>query len=263
MPNAAHGFPLLGMIANRVRGVIAAEVWRHFSETFNNVVVRNGNFSVVVGDATPIAAGVFDNANLYIGLTVAPDAEMLPRQRLFPAPWAMQAGAAKTAISATTATTANQLLNNTATNLILNRGNNDNAALAISSSAATYGAGMTMANGRVARLLVNTGARRGAAVDLQTGEALEIVDVQGRQTAVLVAFHAANLDESLSPAMTRGRLNSIMIQLNDRLWSNHGRAIFEVVVHERERVHDLDGDRDIDCYVLRQIDRARDDLREP
>lgn len=117
-----------------------------YSEAFNNVVVRNGNFSVVVGDATAIPANLFDNANLYIGLTVAPDAEMLPRQRLFPVPWAMQADAAKTAISATTAETANQLLNNTATNLMLNRGSNDGAALAIISSAATYGAGMTMAN---------------------------------------------------------------------------------------------------------------------
>ena len=113
------------------------------SETFPNVVVRNGNFSVVVGDATALPAGLFDNANLYIGLTVAPDAEMLPRQRLFPVPWAMQADAAKSAVSAQTA---NQLLNNTATNLILNRGSNNGAALAISSSAASYGAGMTMAN---------------------------------------------------------------------------------------------------------------------
>ncbi|MEZ4866432.1 MAG: hypothetical protein R3C14_34255 [Caldilineaceae bacterium] len=116
------------------------------SETFTNVVVRNGNFGVVVGDAAALPAGLFDNANLYIGLTVAPDAEMLPRQRLFPVPWAMQADAAKTAISATTAETANQLLNNTATNLILNRGSNNGAALAISSSADTYGAGVTMAN---------------------------------------------------------------------------------------------------------------------
>jgi len=113
------------------------------SETFPNVVVRNGNFGVVVGDAATLAAGLFDNANLYIGLTVAPDAEMLPRQRLFPVPWAMQADAAKTAISAQTA---NQLLNNTATNLILNRGPDNNVALAINSSAASYGAGLTLAN---------------------------------------------------------------------------------------------------------------------
>ena len=71
---------------------------------------------------------------------------MLPRQRLFPVPWAMQAGAAKTAISATTATTADQLLNNTATNLILNRGADNNVALSITSSAASYGAGMTISN---------------------------------------------------------------------------------------------------------------------
>ncbi|MEZ4617693.1 MAG: hypothetical protein R2867_19565 [Caldilineaceae bacterium] len=116
------------------------------SETFANVVVRNGNFGVVVGDATALPAGLFDNANLYIGLTIAPDAEMLPRQRLFPVPWAMQADAAKTAVSATTAETASQLLNNTATNLILNRGSNNGAALAISSSADSYGAGITMAN---------------------------------------------------------------------------------------------------------------------
>lgn len=120
-----------------------------YSETFANVVVRNGIFSVVVGDAASIPANLFNNATLYIGLTVAPDSEMLPRQRLFPVPWAMQAGAAKTATTAdtaTTATTANQLLNNTATNLILNRGSNNGTALAISSSADTYGAGMTMAN---------------------------------------------------------------------------------------------------------------------
>lgn len=117
-----------------------------YSETFTNVAVRNGNFSVVVGDAATIPANLFDNANLYVGLTVAPDAEMLPRQRLFPVPWAMQADAAKTAISATTATTADQLLNNTATNLILNRGADNNAALSIISSAASYGAGMTISN---------------------------------------------------------------------------------------------------------------------
>jgi len=135
-------------IALNIYNVVTGGTALH-SETFTNVVVRNGNFSVVVGDATAIPANLFDNANLYIGLTVAPDAEMLPRQRLFPAPWAIQAGIANAAISATSATTAqtaNQLLNNTATNLILNRGSNDGAALAITSSAATYGSGLTIAN---------------------------------------------------------------------------------------------------------------------
>ncbi|MCC6628053.1 MAG: urea carboxylase-associated family protein [Chloroflexi bacterium] len=97
---------------------------------------------------------------------------------------------------------------------------------------------MTTAEGRVARLLVNTGARRGAAVDLQTGEALEVIDLQGRQTAVLVALNADNLDEALSPAVTRGRLNSIMLQVHDRLWSNLGRPMFEIEADTVGR-HDL------------------------
>lgn len=67
------------------------------TETFDNTAVRNGNFSVVVGDAKAIGAAVFDNANLYISIAVGTDPEMLPRQRLFPVPWAMQAGQAITA----------------------------------------------------------------------------------------------------------------------------------------------------------------------
>jgi uncharacterized protein YcgI (DUF1989 family) len=97
---------------------------------------------------------------------------------------------------------------------------------------------MTTAPARAARLLVNTGARRGAVVTLSEGEALEIVDLQGRQTATLIAVNADNLDEMLSPAVTRGRLNSIMIQLNDRLWSNLGRPMFEVEADTVGR-HDL------------------------
>jgi uncharacterized protein YcgI (DUF1989 family) len=97
---------------------------------------------------------------------------------------------------------------------------------------------MTAAQGRRARLLVNTGARRGAAVELLEGEALEVVDVHGRQTATLIALNADNLDEALSPSVTRGRLNSIMIQLNDRLWSSHGRPMLEVEADTVGR-HDL------------------------
>lgn len=73
-----------------------------YSESFSNVVVRNGNFSVVVGDAQAISPTLFDNANLYVGITVAPDPEMLPRQRLFPVPWAMQASIAQNAQTANT-----------------------------------------------------------------------------------------------------------------------------------------------------------------
>ncbi len=70
------------------------------SETFTSVNVRDGAFGVVVGDTTPIGPTVFDNATLYIGITVNSDAEMLPRQRLHPVPWAMQASTAQTAVAA-------------------------------------------------------------------------------------------------------------------------------------------------------------------
>lgn len=62
-----------------------------YSETINNVVARDGLFSVVIGGNSEVPASVFDNTPLYLGISVAPDPEMVPRQRLYPVPWAMQA----------------------------------------------------------------------------------------------------------------------------------------------------------------------------
>lgn len=114
------------------------------TETFSNTVVRNGNFSVVVGDAVPITVGVFDNAALYLGITVAPDPEMLPRQRLFPVPWAMQASAAQTAVTAQTANTLAQ--NATGNGLTLNRGATNAPGLSLNSSSPGWGSGIQFAN---------------------------------------------------------------------------------------------------------------------
>jgi hypothetical protein len=70
-------------------------------ETFTGVVVRNGVFTVVVGDGgTPIGATVFDNAQLFLGIAVNDGSEMTPRQRIHPVPWAMQASSAQTAVTA-------------------------------------------------------------------------------------------------------------------------------------------------------------------
>lgn len=71
-----------------------------YTESFANVNVRSGLFSVVVGDVTPIPPTVFDNFPLYLGLSVNQDAEMLPRQRLHPVPYAMQASSAQIAVAA-------------------------------------------------------------------------------------------------------------------------------------------------------------------
>lgn len=130
-----------------------------YSESFSNVVVRNGNFSVVVGDAQAIDPALFNNANLYIGLTVAPDPEMLPRQRLFPVPWAMQASVAQNAVNATNATsatnaqTANTLIANATIPglLTIDRGNggasnNQWPALLLTSNGDGYGSALYFRN---------------------------------------------------------------------------------------------------------------------
>jgi hypothetical protein len=125
------------------------------TETFSDTVVRNGAFSVVVGDATPIAAGVFDNANLYLGITVAPDAEMLPRQRLFPVPWAMQAMEASTATALVDNATAGRLTitgTTTINNLLtINRGtgsasNGQWPGLLLTSNGDGYGSAIYLRN---------------------------------------------------------------------------------------------------------------------
>ena len=114
------------------------------SETFANVPVRNGSFSVVVGDATPINPAVFDNANLYIGITVAPDPEMLPRQRLFPVPWALQAATAANANLAAAATT---LVPNAVINgVVVDKGSANEVALRVTSSGPGWGSGIRFDN---------------------------------------------------------------------------------------------------------------------
>jgi hypothetical protein len=71
-----------------------------YTEDFANVNVRSGLFTVIVGDAQPLPASVFNTFPLYLGLKVNNDAEMLPRQRLHPVPYAMQASSAQNAVTA-------------------------------------------------------------------------------------------------------------------------------------------------------------------
>ena len=71
-----------------------------YTEDFANVNVRSGLFTVIVGDAQPLPASVFNTFPLYLGLKVNNDAEMLPRQRLHPVPYAMQASSAQNALTA-------------------------------------------------------------------------------------------------------------------------------------------------------------------
>ena len=71
-----------------------------YTEAFTDVNVRDGLFTVVVGDAQALPASVFNTVPLYLGIKVNNDAELLPRQRLHPVPYAMQATSAQTAVTA-------------------------------------------------------------------------------------------------------------------------------------------------------------------
>jgi hypothetical protein len=71
-----------------------------YSEDFANINVRDGIFTVVVGDAQVLPISVFDTFPLYLGLSVNNDAELLPRQRFHPVPYAMQATSAQNAVTA-------------------------------------------------------------------------------------------------------------------------------------------------------------------
>lgn len=78
--------------------VLSAPANLLFTQAVNNIPVRDGLFTVVLGDPTPINASVFSDGPRFIGITVAPDSqEMAPRQRLHPVPWAQQATLALTA----------------------------------------------------------------------------------------------------------------------------------------------------------------------
>lgn len=73
-----------------------------FTELFANVPVRDGLFNLVIGDnpAYPLADNLFASGQLYLGVTVALDPELLPRQRIHPVPWAMSAATAQHALTA-------------------------------------------------------------------------------------------------------------------------------------------------------------------
>ena len=67
-----------------------------FTEEIKEVTVRDGLFNVVLGDGAALNSTIFAGGALYIGVAVGTDAEMTPRQRLHPVPWAHQATAATT-----------------------------------------------------------------------------------------------------------------------------------------------------------------------
>jgi hypothetical protein len=61
-----------------------------YTETFTDVSVRDGLFNVVMGSTQNMSPSYFQNvAPLFVGIAVDDGAELLPRQRIHPVPWAL------------------------------------------------------------------------------------------------------------------------------------------------------------------------------
>ncbi|HOV28721.1 MAG TPA: urea carboxylase-associated family protein [Synergistales bacterium] len=66
------------------------------------------------------------------------------------------------------------------------------------------------------------------AFEIEKGDRITLIDVEGGQVCVFVAFYRDRLSEFLSPAHTRLALNSVSIRGKDRLRSNLLRPLLEV-----------------------------------
>ncbi len=91
--------------------VLATDVPALHTEDFPAVAVRDGLFNVVIGSLTVLDTNLFvNNVPLFVGVSVDDGAELLPRQRIHPVPWAILATNAQNAVNATTAGTATTLV---------------------------------------------------------------------------------------------------------------------------------------------------------
>jgi hypothetical protein len=73
---------------DRVSASLNEAVW---VEQHDGVPVRDGQFSVLLGNNTPLPANAFFGPDMFIGVTVAPFDEMVPRQRFASVPYAVYA----------------------------------------------------------------------------------------------------------------------------------------------------------------------------
>ncbi len=88
MLNDAVGQPINGntgiafRLYNTPTGATSAALWTEAHINANAVPVGNGLFNVLLGSLTPIPASVWNNANVYLGVQVGNDVEMLPRETI-------------------------------------------------------------------------------------------------------------------------------------------------------------------------------------
>ena len=87
----AEGNPLSGTfdMTFRIYDDLAAPVAELWSEEHISVTVRSGHFSVLLGNTEPISPTLFSDPDRFIGVTVDPYDEMVPKQRFASVPYAM------------------------------------------------------------------------------------------------------------------------------------------------------------------------------
>lgn len=90
------GVPLTGAYNMSFRLYAAASggapLWEEQWTSSNSVQISDGLFNVMLGSLTPIAQNVITgNSNVFLGITVGTDSEMIPRVQLGSVPFATQA----------------------------------------------------------------------------------------------------------------------------------------------------------------------------
>jgi uncharacterized protein len=81
-------------------------------------------------------------------------------------------------------------------------------------------------------------AAHGGAIEVQAGELLSIIDVEGSQVADFVALRRDDPRRFLSPHQTRSTLRRWTLKVGDRLVDNRREPVFEIV-RDDVGVHDL------------------------
>ena len=92
--------------------------------------------------------------------------------------------------------------------------------------------------GRVAIASRRITPRTAAKFELQTDQLIQIVTIDGRQAAEMIAFMTGDPSERLSTAATRAKNKSIMIEAGKKLYSSRFTPMMELVSDSVGR-HDL------------------------
>jgi len=94
------------------------------------------------------------------------------------------------------------------------------------------------ASGASVRREVMVAAGHGAAIEVNTGEYLSVIDVEGAQVADFVAIQRGDSRRHVSPHQTRSTLRRWNLQTGDRIVNNNREPVFEIV-RDDVGVHDL------------------------